>query len=92
MKHLLLFIIKTYWIIIPSKYRKKCIYKISCSNHVFHETKTKGLSNGVKALRERYYNCRQGFELFKNPIDGSTQMILPQGGLLNEDEIAERLL
>ncbi len=92
MKHILLLIIQIYWKLIPLKNRGKCIYKISCSNYVFQETKSNGLIKGLKAFRYRYQNCRQGFGLFQNPIDGTKQIILPNGEILKENEIAERLL
>lgn len=92
MKFVLLLIIKIYWALIPSKNRKKCIFRISCSNFVFHETKNKGFLCGMNALKYRYRNCRKGFEIFKNPFDSTTQLILPNGDILTEPEIAERLL
>jgi len=92
MKYLLLLIIKMYWKVIPVKNRKKCIYRMSCSKYVFEETKENGFLKGIKALNYRYHNCRQGFELFNSPIDGTKQLILPSGEILNENEIAKRLL
>lgn len=92
MKKLLLLIIISYWKIIPAKNRKRCIFKISCSNYVYQETKSNGFLAGIKALKYRYENCRHGFELFENPMDGTMQLILPKGGILNQDGIAERLL
>ncbi len=92
MKYVLLLLIKIYWALIPAHNRKKCIFKISCSNFVFQETKSKGFFQGMKALKYRYHNCREGFEIFENPVDHTTQMILPNGDILTEPEIAERLL
>lgn len=65
---------------------------MSCSNYVFQETKESGFLKGIKALNYRYYNCRQGFELFDSPIDGTKQLILPSGEVLKEKQIAKRLL
>lgn len=92
MKHLLLFLIQMYWKLIPTKKRKECIFKVSCSNYVFNETKTNGFLFGMKALKFRFQNCRQGFEIFENPIDGSKQLFLPKGEVLKEEEMAVRLL
>ncbi len=47
---------------------------------------------GIKAFRFRYKNCRHGFEIFKNPIDDSIQVILPNGQIIGELEIAKRLI
>lgn len=92
MKFVLLLIIKIYWKLIPPNNRKNCIYRVSCSNYVFQETKLNGFLKGIVAFKYRYHNCRQGFEIFENPIDRTKQIILPNGGILNENEIAERLL
>ena len=81
-----------YWKLIPAKKRKACIFKVSCSNYVFKETKSNGFLIGMRALKYRFQNCRQGFEIFENPIDGSKQLILPKGEVLKEEEIAVRLL
>ena len=81
-----------YWKVIPSKNRKKCIYRISCSNYVFQETKDNGFLKGIEALNYRYHNCRQGFEIFYSPVDSSKQFILPSDEVLKENEIAKRLL
>lgn len=92
MKYLLLFLIQIYWKLIPAKKRKACIFKVSCSNYVFNETNSDGFLIGMRALKYRFQNCRQGFEIFENPIDGSKQLILPKGEVLKEEEIALRLL
>ncbi|GAA3644514.1 membrane protein insertion efficiency factor YidD [Flavivirga jejuensis] len=92
MKIILLIIIKAYWLIIPKSKRKKCIFRKSCSNYVFKETSENGLWRGLKAFRFRYENCRHGFEIFKNPIDNKFQMILPNHQIIDEKDIAKRLI
>lgn len=84
--------IQLYWKFIPASKRKKCIFRISCSTYIYQETKSKGFIGGVKAFRYRYQNCRNGFSTFTNPVDGTTQMLLPNHDVLKEDEIAERFL
>lgn len=92
MKVFLLVIIRVYWLLIPKSKRKKCIFRKSCSKYVFEETTKNGLQKGLKAFRFRYKNCRHGFEIFKNPINYKFQMILPNHLILDEEEIAERLI
>ncbi len=92
MKHLLLFIIQLYWNIFPEAKRKKCIFKKSCSKYVFEITKKYGLIKGLKALLFRYKNCRNGFEIFKNPITNETQMLLITGKIISKNEISKRFL
>jgi len=92
MKPLLLLAIRIYWRAIPKANRRKCLFRVNCSQFVYTETSRDGFRAGVKALRFRFRNCRNGFHLFHHPADGSLQMILPGGGLLPEREIAERLI
>ena len=60
MKYLLLAIIKIYWLL-PKKERRKCIFKETCSKHVFRITKFHGFQKGLAALRLRQKQCRAGF-------------------------------
>ncbi|KRT17481.1 hypothetical protein ASU31_02745 [Pedobacter ginsenosidimutans] len=90
MKIILLLIIRIYWLVFPQNKRRKCIFKVSCSKHVYQITNESGLSKGFIALKYRYQNCRTGFHIFENHIDGSKMMILPDGQLLQENEIAAR--
>ena len=61
MSMLLLGFIKGYWRLIPPKKRKKCIFKKSCSHHVYDITKEKGFLKGMKALKFRFKHCRPGY-------------------------------
>jgi len=92
MKILLIAIIKLYWAAFPESKRRKCIFRISCSQYVYQATKNEGLYKGLVALRCRYLNCRTGFHIFENPNDGTKIMILPNGQTFTEDEIAERFV
>ena len=92
MKFLILLIIKSYWKLIPEHRRKKCIFRLSCSQYVFQETKNKGFAAGIKAFRYRFNNCRHGHLLYENPIDRKTEMILPNGDILREEDISIRLI
>ena len=92
MKNLILIAIRMYWILIPQNKRRKCIFKKSCSNHVFEITKKEGLLKGLDAFWFRFQNCRGDFEVFVNPHNSKTQMQLPSGLIIEEQEIAERLI
>lgn len=81
-----------YWFFIPQSNRRKCIFKKSCSNYVFETTQKEGFIKGLKAFQFRYKNCRANFAIFQNPIDNKIQMILPSQIIINEEEIAERLV
>ncbi|MFH7017600.1 membrane protein insertion efficiency factor YidD [Flavobacterium sp. FlaQc-47] len=92
MKYLILFSIQLYWKFIPASKRKRCIFKKSCSNHVFETTQKEGFIKGLQAFQFRYKNCRGNFQIFKNPINHHVQMILPSQIIIDREEIAERLI
>lgn len=92
MKYILLLIIKLYWILIPQSKRKKCIFRKSCSKYVYDITIKEGSIKGFKALKFRIKNCKPGFIIFKNPISEKTQMLLPNHQVIEENNIAKRLL
>ncbi|WP_421938242.1 membrane protein insertion efficiency factor YidD [Pedobacter sp.] len=92
MKNLLLLVIKLYWAIVPKNKRRRCIFKISCSQYVYHKTKNEGLIKGIAAIRYRFNNCRSGFHIYEDPIDKCKTMILPNLQMIKENEISERFL
>ncbi|MFV8347691.1 membrane protein insertion efficiency factor YidD [Flavobacterium sp. ZB4P13] len=92
MKYTILFAVQLYWFFKSKNRKAKCIFKKSCSNYVFEITQTEGFIKGLSAFRFRYQNCRGGFEIFKNPINNKTQMLLPSRIVIEKEEIAERLL
>lgn len=92
MEILLILVIRFYWYIFPESKRRKCIFRTSCSQHVYQTAKKEGFHEGLKALRFRFLNCRNGFHIFENPMDGRKSMILQNGQVLTEDEISERFI
>lgn len=92
MKFILLSIIHFYWFIKPIKSKPKCIFCKSCSRYVYEVTLEKGFLKGLTAFYFRYKNCRYGYEIFKNLTTGKTQILLPSGLILEQEEISERLL
>lgn len=91
MRFFLLVIIRIYWFLIPKAKRRKCIFRKSCSQFVYEKTIENGFYNGWKSLIFRYRNCRPGHEIFQNPIDDTFQMILPNGEIIDQTDIAVRL-
>ncbi|QHI37053.1 Putative membrane protein insertion efficiency factor [Kordia antarctica] len=92
MKYFLLFIIKSYWLIIPKSKRRKCIFKQSCSNYVYQTATKDGFIAGLYAFKYRYKNCRYGYETFINPIDQKVQIKLRNNEILDQEDISERFL
>ncbi len=75
MKQLLLFAIRVYWLVVPKRMRRHCLFKCSCSQYVFAVTKEKGFRTGRIALRQRKLQCRPGYRFYKTP-DGMQWVIL----------------
>ncbi len=92
MKYTFLVIIRLYWLLIPESKRRECVFRHSCSKYVFGVTSKEGFFEGMKAFYFRYKNCRNGFEVFKNPMNGQIQMILPDKSVIEENDISERLI
>lgn len=91
MKSLLLFLIKMYWRVIPPSKRRKCIFRTSCSKYVYEKTTADGFISGLRALKNRFQNCRSGAGIIENPT-GEIYIILPDQRVLNESEISERFI
>ena len=91
MKRILLFIIQSYWFLIPETKRRKCIFNKSCSNHVFDELQLNGLKAGLKELQFRIRNCQPEFDIFIDYKTGRQKMLLKTGIIVDENQISERL-
>jgi putative component of membrane protein insertase Oxa1/YidC/SpoIIIJ protein YidD len=92
MKHLILLTIRLYWLSKPKNCKPKCIFRKSCSHYVYEITQKQGFLKGLNAFVFRYRNCRGDIQIFKNPINNKINMLLPSRIIMNENEIAKRLL
>ncbi|MBB5395080.1 hypothetical protein HDC91_001108 [Mucilaginibacter sp. AK015] len=59
---------------------------------MYRQTRDRGLYRGLVALAFRWSNCRAGYQVFEHPGEGVKRMMLPGGRIIDEPEIAERLL
>jgi len=84
MKYILLIIIRLYWLI-PCTYRRKCIFKESCSHYVYKNTHKRGIIGGIKSLRQRVYTCRQP-QGFIETKDGQQLVILADGNTIQREQ------
>jgi len=89
-KQLLLLIIKLYWISIPKRNRRPCLFKETCSQFVFRQTKELGFFEGIKALLSRYKKCRKGYQL--RTTDDGFVMELIDGTIVLEKDISPNIL
>lgn len=90
MRYLLLIGIKIYWFIIPEKERRSCIFRESCSQHVYKLALNQGLFSGLKALIRRMRSCKPGYTICLG--ENGIELILCDGSILTENEIAFNLL
>ena len=90
MKYLILLGIKLYWILIPKRKRKTCIFKESCSHYVYNVTKKHGSVKGVNSFFLRRKQCRKGYT-FCFGENGGVIIQLVDGSKVNEDMVSEIL-
>lgn len=90
MRIVLLWLIKSYWLLIPTKKRNNCLFKKSCSNYVFDITKKDGIIKGLKALRYRFKHCRPGYYII-NGIEGKL-LITARNKVFSPNEIKNEIL
>jgi uncharacterized protein len=89
MQFLFLTAIRLYWLLIPMKNRRKCIFKESCSRYVYRICFDDGFVAGSKAFAFRFRNCRNGYMLFKNPVNGEMNALLASGIVVSGEIIVE---
>ena len=92
MKYVLLFLIRLYWQVVPEKKRNRCLYKVSCSRHVYDVTLRKGIVDGVKALMMRVRTCNRHHEVVYLKEENVFVIRLKDGTMLQEAEISERII
>jgi hypothetical protein len=61
MRWVLLAAIQAYWRLKPPNGWRTCLFRESCSRHVYRRTVEDGLFAGLLALRLRMRRCRPGF-------------------------------
>ncbi len=90
MKWLLLLTIRAYWVIWPTQWKRKCLFKESCSRYVYRITLTSGMTSGIKALIRRSRVCRPGYKI--HATKGNLSIQFPDGTEIPEFDIASGIL
>jgi len=90
MRIILLLIIKIYWIVLPKSKRRRCLFKTSCSNHVYSKAKSEGLISGLKALKFRMKNCNPYYNIIE--INNEKILISSRHVLFKEKVINQSIL
>ena len=89
MKYFLLLIIKIYWKLIPPSCRRSCLFAESCSRYVYRIAQEKGFLSGIRAFKERHKKCKPGYKIGYNSSDDTTELLLVDGTILNEQEMSK---
>lgn len=82
--------IKLYWIAVPEQNRRNCLFRESCSKHVYRTTQKEGLTKGLKSLKFRYKNCRSGYTLIST--QDQTLLVTRNNNVILENEISYDLI
>lgn len=86
----MLFGIRIYWIFIPAKARNVCLFKESCSKHVYRTTKEQSWKSGLAALTTRFMECRTPYKIVDHR--GLIYLHTRKGTVLNQNEINPTIL
>ena|ERR1035438_857471 len=90
MRIILITIIQLYWRIRPQQRRRSCIFRESCSHHVYRVASHEGLGAGVRALLRRFRVCRAGYTIV--PIRTEVGIRLVDGTMITQDEASYTVL
>jgi len=91
MKKLLIASIILYQKNFPKKFRGKCLFRESCSNHVLRITKDNGFKMGCKAFYYRYKNCRPNYYLTKDE-KGNILLITSEKEVIEQSNISIKVI
>jgi len=90
MRRLFLSIVKIYWKLTKNR-KHRCIFKESCSKHVYRITDQEGFLSGIRALKQRYRQCRPGYILFFDKIDKRVNVKLADDSVVDRSLLIESL-
>lgn len=90
MRHLLLAVIRVYWIVWPRHLNRGCIYRETCSHHVYRVARELGFYAGLRALLHRVRTCRPGYTVSTN--HEGLGLILRNGSFLPHYLVARDIL
>jgi putative component of membrane protein insertase Oxa1/YidC/SpoIIIJ protein YidD len=66
MRGVLLFLIRQYWRVSVALPRRNCLFRETCSRHVYRVTSEEGVIPGIRALAVRVRRCRGGYAIVAN--------------------------
>lgn len=80
-------VIRIYWLLIPPERRRRCLFRESCSRHVYAQTEL-GWKVALDAFAARYRACRPGaITLDHCDTDGMALVRLIDGSVVRADQL-----
>jgi uncharacterized protein len=89
MNWVILIAIQLYWLFRPKFLKRQCLFKETCSHHVYRIAQERGLAAGIIALRKRSRICRPGYQIVSSGI--ALQVQLVDGSKISESEASVHL-
>lgn len=90
MKLLLIILIRFYWLVVPEKLKRVCLFKESCSNYVYRITLADGFFEGLNGLRKRMRQCSSEYRLYTSK--NGFEVLLSDRTIVNQEEISPELI
>jgi putative component of membrane protein insertase Oxa1/YidC/SpoIIIJ protein YidD len=90
MRHLLLAAIRAYWTVWPRHLNRRCLYRETCSQHVYRMAREGGVAAGLLAFTSRVRKCRPGYAV--STVETRLGLILRDGSFLPDHLVAEDVL
>ena len=90
MKYLLLAAVRAYWAIWPRHLNRGCLYRETCSQHVYRLALECGVAAGLLAFLSRIRTCRPGYTV--STVENALGLILCDGSFLPDHLVAEDVL
>jgi len=87
MRHLIIIAVRVYWLVWPRHLNRGCIYRETCSHHVYRIASESGFAAGLRALRHRFQTCRPGYTASTDA--SGLGLVLRDGSFLPKHLVAE---
>jgi uncharacterized protein len=73
---------------LPAFFRRKCLFKETCSAHVLRIAYESGLRLSLVALRKRVSQCRPGYSVFFDADINCWRVCFADGSVANSAQVA----
>lgn len=82
--------VRLYWLLVPARFRRTCLFRESCSHHVLRRTVEGGGLAGLDAFWRRWRRCRPGAVLVETALGYTLR--LADGSLADPGELSPGML